>query len=72
MIILGGAGTIFGPVIGALLIVLAEVIISFVAPVRWPLILGVVYVVTIMFFRGGLAPHLIRFWKETFLRTWKL
>jgi branched-chain amino acid transport system permease protein len=66
MIILGGTGTIFGPVIGAVLIVLAEVIISLIAPVRWPLILGLIYVVTIMFFRGGLAPHLLSFWKRRF------
>lgn len=64
MVIIGGPGTIFGPVIGVLLIVLAEVIISLIASSRWPLILGVIYVTTILFFRGGLAPHLIRFWRK--------
>lgn len=72
MVILGGAGTIFGPAIGALLIVLAELIISLIAPVRWPLIMGLIFVVTIMFFRGGLAPQLIRFWRRVFVPIWKL
>ena len=66
MVILGGFGTIFGPVIGALLMVFAELLISLVAPVRWPLILGAIFVVTIMFFRGGLAPHLIKLCKRGF------
>ena len=66
MIILGGVGTIFGPVIGTLIIVFLELVISLIAPVRWPLILGSIFVVIIMFFRGGLAPHLVRVWKKRF------
>lgn len=64
MIILGGIGTILGPVIGALIIVILELLVSFVAPVRWPLILGSIFVLIIMFFRGGLAPHLVGLWKK--------
>ncbi len=66
MIILGGAGTIFGPVLGALIIVFLELLISLIAPVRWPLILGVFFVTIIMFYRGGLAPHLLRMWEKRF------
>jgi branched-chain amino acid transport system permease protein len=63
MVILGGAGTIFGAVIGAFLMSVVELIMSLYAPMRWPLIMGITLVVIIMFFRGGLAPHLVNFWK---------
>jgi len=72
MVILGGAGTIFGSAIGALLMVYAELIISLFAPVRWPLIMGSIFVVTIMFLRGGLAPHLVSLWKKGCSSIWKL
>jgi branched-chain amino acid transport system permease protein len=68
MVILGGEGTILGPAIGALLIVLVELIISLIAPVRWPLAMGIIYIITIMVFRSGLAPHLFRFWRSFFYR----
>lgn len=68
MVILGGAGTIFGAVIGAFLISLVELIMSLYAPMRWPLIMGIILVVIIMFFRGGLAPHLVKFWKGISIR----
>lgn len=64
MVILGGSGMIFGPVIGAGLIVFGELLLSLTAPERWPLIMGAVLVVTIMFLRGGIAPHLFRLWKK--------
>jgi len=62
MVILGGAGSIFGPAIGGLLMVVAELLVSLVAPVRWPLIIGIIFVATIMFSRGGLAPYLRKCW----------
>ena len=51
MVILGGAGTLIGPIIGAFGIVLLENIVSgFTA--RWLIALGAVYVLVILF-----APH---------------
>ncbi len=66
MVILGGAGTIFGPAVGAFVMVFMELIVSLVAPARWPLIFGAILVITIMLFRGGVMPHLGRMWKRIF------
>jgi branched-chain amino acid transport system permease protein len=71
MVILGGAGTIFGPAIGAFLMVIVELVISLVAPDRWPLIFGAILVVAIMLFRGGFAPHLGKMWAKGPLGIWK-
>jgi branched-chain amino acid transport system permease protein len=60
MVILGGAGTLWGPVLGAALIVLIQSFASLIVPARWPLILGVLFVVGVMGFRGGIAPHITK------------
>lgn len=59
MVILGGAGTFLGPVIGAMGVILLESLISILTPERWPLILGAVFVITIMFLRQGINPYLL-------------
>ncbi len=51
MVILGGASTLFGPALGAGIIVLLENLVSAVTE-RWLLVLGVIYVVVTL-----LAPH---------------
>jgi branched-chain amino acid transport system permease protein len=60
MAIMGGLGTFFGPVIGAAVFILIENFASILAPQRWPLILGTVFVLTIMFARDGIGVYL---WK---------
>jgi branched-chain amino acid transport system permease protein len=59
MVILGGAGTLWGPVLGAALIVLIQSFASLLVPARWPLILGILFVIGVMGFRGGIGPHMI-------------
>jgi branched-chain amino acid transport system permease protein len=59
MLILGGSGSLFGPGIGAGIIVLLENIVSGLT-VRWSLILGIVYVVVIMFFSEGISSIIKR------------
>ena len=51
MVILGGAGTLFGPIIGTGFVVMLRNIISTYAQ-RWVLILGVLYILVVLF-----APH---------------
>lgn len=68
MCIIGGLGTLWGPVIGALVIILVEYFSSIYVPERWPLILGVVFVIAVMFLRGGIATYLSRLWK---MMIWK-
>lgn len=59
MLILGGAGTPFGPTLGAGIIILLENIVSSFTE-RWSLVLGMVYVVVIMFFSEGITSIIKR------------
>lgn len=63
-VILGGPGTLFGPAIGAGLIWSLQHFISVAAPQRWQLILGAIFVLSVMYVRGGVAGYLIKFWKR--------
>jgi len=62
MVAIGGPGTLFGPVIGAAFLVIVEHVMSIYAPERWPLFLGVVFVLCVIFARGGLSQYFSRFW----------
>ena len=62
--IIGGLGTLWGPVVGAVVVILIEYFSSIYIPARWPLVLGGVFVITVMFLRGGIAPHLLKLWKK--------
>ena len=57
MLILGGSGSLFGPAIGAGIIVLLENIVSGLTE-RWSLFLGLMYVVVIMLFSEGITSIL--------------
>jgi branched-chain amino acid transport system permease protein len=70
MMTLGGSGTLIGPVIGACIIVLLQFFSSNYAPERWPLILGVIFVLCISLFPGGIASYLDRGWHKL-RKKWK-
>jgi len=53
MVLLGGAGTLVGPIIGAFVITLSEHIIS-AQTERWSMILGLIYILSVFFLKGGL------------------
>jgi branched-chain amino acid transport system permease protein len=57
MVILGGAGTLSGPVLGAIIIVVIKYVVS-VFTERWFLILGVVYIAAILFAPQGIIGTL--------------
>jgi len=59
MVILGGAGTLLGPAIGAAIIVLLENLIS-VFTERWLLVLGAIYVIVTLFAPRGIQGLLRR------------
>jgi branched-chain amino acid transport system permease protein len=63
-VIIGGSGTLLGPVIGALIIVFVEYFSSLFTPERWPLILGALFVAAIMYARGGVGIHLTKLWRK--------
>ena len=54
MTIVGGVGTLFGPAIGAVVVVFTRNIISLYVS-RWPTIMGLIFVVTILLARDGLV-----------------
>lgn len=54
MVILGGAGTLFGPLVGAGIVVFLRNLISAYTH-RWMLILGVVFVLTVMYAPTGVV-----------------
>lgn len=53
MTVVGGSGTLFGPMIGALIIVVVRNIVSIYIS-RWPTLMGLIFVVTIILARDGL------------------
>ena len=60
MVILGGAGTLLGPAIGAALIVLLDNVVSTYTE-RWLLVLGIIYVVVALFAPRGVVGFLREF-----------
>jgi branched-chain amino acid transport system permease protein len=61
MVVLGGIGTLLGPVLGTIVIVLIKSLLStYVA--RWPLVMGLIFIVVVLFARNGLLGALRRGW----------
>jgi branched-chain amino acid transport system permease protein len=68
MVILGGAGVLWGPILGAALIILLQGFASLLVPARWPLILGALFVIGVMGFRGGIGLHMVKTVRRVFSR----
>jgi branched-chain amino acid transport system permease protein len=64
MLIIGGMGTLWGGIVGSAVILGLQYYSGVFTPERWPLILGACMVAVIMFYRGGIMPHLTRLWKK--------
>ena len=64
MAIMGGLGTLLGPVVGATVFIFVENFASILSPQRWPLVLGTLFVLTIMFAREGIGVYLWRLWTK--------
>ena len=59
--LIGGSGSLYGPVIGSFVFIwLSESVSSMWA--RWPLLLGVAFVIVVLFLRGGVVEAWARFW----------
>ena len=71
MSLLGSDRLIFGPALGALLLVSLEQITSFIIPERWPLILGAIFVFVVMFLRAGVGEFLLKLWGKVYQSIWK-
>ena len=64
MVILGGAGMFYGPLIGAMVILLAEYFFGMYIPERWELALGIIFVLCVIYARGGLSRHLAKLYRR--------
>jgi branched-chain amino acid transport system permease protein len=63
MAILGGASTLTGPIVGAAIITLVKNVVSSYVE-RWNTLLGVIFVVVIMFMPYGLVPGCMQLWRR--------
>jgi branched-chain amino acid transport system permease protein len=65
--LIGGSGSLYGPIIGSVVFIwLSESVSTLWA--RWPLLLGVAFVIVVLFLRGGLVEAWARFgswWKKS-------
>ena len=59
MVLLGGEGTLIGPVFGTVAYMLIQNSLSSYTP-HWQLILGILFVVFVMFVRGGIVGIFVR------------
>jgi len=62
MVISGGAGTLFGPIVGAALVVVVKNVVSGFLE-RWNMLLGAIFVVIVIFMPEGLVPGSVRLWQ---------
>jgi len=67
--LIGGSGSLYGPVIGSFVFIwLSESVSTLWA--RWPLLLGVAFVIVVLFLRGGVVEAWSRFWAWRESRKW--
>jgi branched-chain amino acid transport system permease protein len=59
--LIGGTGSLYGPIIGAFVFIWLSESVSVVWQ-RWPLLLGLAFVVVVLFFRGGVVEAWARVW----------
>ena len=60
-VIAGGAGTLAGPIVGATIVLLLKSYVSAYLE-RWNMLLGMVFVVIVVFMPDGVVPGLRRWW----------
>jgi len=64
MVIIGSTRVFWGPIAGSVVVILLEYVFSIYVPERWPLILGGIFVITVMFLRDGIGVSLIKLWNK--------
>jgi branched-chain amino acid transport system permease protein len=65
MVIAGGTGTLFGPIVGAVIVVLVKYVVSAYIE-RWNLVLGTIFVLIILFMPEGVVPGAQRLFRSAF------
>jgi branched-chain amino acid transport system permease protein len=59
--LIGGSGSLYGPVIGSVVFIWLSESMSTVWA-RWPMLLGIAFVMVVLFLRGGVVEAWTRFW----------
>jgi branched-chain amino acid transport system permease protein len=59
MVIAGGGATLIGPLVGAAIVVVLKMVISAYVT-RWVMLLGIVFVLIVIFLPEGVVPGLLR------------
>jgi branched-chain amino acid transport system permease protein len=59
--LIGGSGSLYGPIIGSFVFIWLSESVSILWE-RWPLLLGVAFVIVVLFLRGGVVEAWSRFW----------
>ena len=70
MVISGGAGTLFGPIVGATLVVVVKNVVSGYIE-RWNMLLGAIFVAIVILMPEGLVPGSTRLWRRLWRRRAK-
>jgi branched-chain amino acid transport system permease protein len=60
--LIGGSGSLYGPIIGSFVFIWLSESMS-VMWARWPLLLGVAFIIVVLFFRGGVVEAWSRLWR---------
>jgi branched-chain amino acid transport system permease protein len=60
--LIGGSGSLYGPIIGSFVFIWLSESMS-VVWARWPLLLGVAFIIVVLFFRGGVVEAWDKLWK---------
>lgn len=71
MVVIGSIRLFAGPIIGAVVILFLQYYASIFVPSRWPLILGGVFVIAVMFLRGGVGIYLVGLRNKVKVQIWK-
>jgi branched-chain amino acid transport system permease protein len=61
MVIAGGGGTLIGPMVGATIVILLKYLVSAYVE-RWMMLLGLVFVLIVIFMPDGLVPGVTQWW----------
>ncbi len=64
MVVLGSTSIIFGPLVGCVMVIVIENVAMVYAPERWPLILGGIFILAVMFLRNGISVYFLDFWRK--------
>ena len=53
--VLGGAGTLYGGLVGALPLIVAQYLLSGISPEYWQFWIGIAFIALVFFARGGIV-----------------